>query len=312
MTDLQAFPGVFQGAVSKPVTQDVPLSRFSSFKIGGPADFFFEAGTRDELTAAMTAAARAGVPFYLIGGGYNLLFDDNGYRGLVIRNRAEGIDFREGRLSSLSGTNLAAFLQEALNRGLAGLEFLAGIPGSVGGALFGNAGAFGQCLGDLLEAAVLFRPGEGEKTVGKEALGFGYRSSALKRTREVVLEASVKAEPGDRKASQAKIREYLEYRRTKHPAWGTACAGSYFKNPCSPDKTKVGAGRLLELAGARGLSVGGAAVYEGHCNFIINTGGATARDVLTLAAELKERVSKMFGFTLEEEVIYLPATASTL
>ncbi len=307
---MQAFPEVFQGAVGKPVVRDVPLARFSSFRIGGPADFFFEAGTRGELTAATDVAARAGVPFYLIGGGYNLLFDDAGYRGLIIRNRAEGIEFREGVLSAASGTSLAGFLQEALNRGLAGLEFLAGIPGTVGGAVYGNAGAFGQCLGDRLETAVLFRPGEGEKTVGREALDFGYRTSALKRSREVVLEAAVEAAPGDRKASQAKIREHLEYRRTKHPAWGTACAGSYFKNPCSPDQTKVGAGRLLELAGARGLAVGGAAVYEGHCNFIINTGGATARDVLTLAEELKERVSKMFGFRLEEEVIYLPATAS--
>lgn len=312
MTDMQGFPELFQGEVRKPLARNVPLAPFSSFRIGGPADFLFEAGTRDELTGAMGAAARAGVPFYLIGGGYNLLFADEGYRGLIIRNRAEGIDVKEGRVSALSGTSLAAFLQEALNRGLSGLEFLAGIPGTVGGALFGNAGAFGQCLGDHLENAVLFRPGEGERTVGRKALDFGYRSSALKQSHEVVIEAAVTAAPGDRKASQARIREYLEYRRTRHPAWGTACAGSYFKNPCSPDKTKVGAGRLLELAGAKGLAVGGAAVYEGHGNFIINTGGATAKDVLTLAAELKERVSKMFGFTLEEEVIYLPATASML
>ncbi|MGZ4886982.1 MAG: UDP-N-acetylmuramate dehydrogenase, partial [Candidatus Aminicenantales bacterium] len=118
--------------------------------------------------------------------------------------------------------------------------------------------------------------------------------------------------PGDSQASSAKIRDYLEKRQAKHPPWGTACAGSFFKNPCTPDGERIPAGRLLEQAGARGMTAGGAAVYEKHCNFIINTGNARARDVLLLARKLKERVFATSGIRLEEEVIYLPATASML
>jgi UDP-N-acetylmuramate dehydrogenase len=304
------FREAFFEEIKAPLSENVPLSAMSSFGIGGPADLFFEARTGAGLERAVSLAVREKYPFYVIGGGSNILFDDEGYRGLIIRNRLEGITREEGRLAVLSGTLLATVLRETLSGGLSGLEFLAGIPGTVGGALYGNAGAFGSCLGDFLETATLLVPGGGSLEVGREGLGFGYRDSALKRNGAVVLRAVLLSPPGDKKTSDARIREVLEHRRQKHPPWGTACAGSYFKNPWPPGGDRLPAGRLLEQAGARGLAIGDAAVYETHCNFIINRGNARSRDVLLLAEELKERVFRQFGVRLEEEVIHVRADAS--
>jgi UDP-N-acetylmuramate dehydrogenase len=148
--------------------------------------------------------------------------------------------------------------------------------------------------------------------VAREALGFGYRDSLLKKKPGIVLKASLLCSPGDRAESEARIRDILAKRWAKHPAHGTACAGSYFKNSCSATGARTAAGQLLEQAGARGLVVGDAAVSDVHCNFIINRGNARAVDVLALAAELKALVERKFGLRLEEEVIYLRADASMI
>jgi UDP-N-acetylmuramate dehydrogenase len=284
----------------------------SSFGIGGPADLFFEARTEAELEAAVSLAVAGRYPVYVIGGGNNLLFDDAGYRGLIIRNRLEGLAKGEGRMTVLSGTGLPCILREALAASLGGLEFLAGIPGTLGGAVYGNAGAYGWSIGDVLETATVLRPGGERKTVSRGELGFGYRDSVLKSAGGIVLAATLLCSPGDSRESEAKIRDILEKRKTKHPPLGTACAGSYFKNSCAATGERIAAGKVLEQAGARGLAVGDAAVYENHCNFIINRGNARAADVLALAGELKERVFQAFGLRLEEEVIYLRADASML
>ena len=296
------------------LSENVPLSAMSSFGIGGPADLFFEARTEGELTAAIALAVEEKFPFYVIGGGNNLLFDDAGYRGVIIRNRLEGLVLGAGRLTVLSGTGLPCVLREALNASLTGLEFMAGIPGTVGGAIYGNAGAYGSSISDVLETATVLRTDGRRETLSREDLGFGYRDSVLKTAAGggIVLSASLLCSPGDSRGSEAKIREILEKRRTRHPPLGTACAGSYFKNSCSATGMRIAAGQLLEQAGAKGMAVGDAAVYEGHCNFIINKGNARSRDVLSLAAELKEKVAKAFGVGLEEEVIYLRADASML
>ena len=291
-------------------SENVPLSAMSSFGIGGPADLFFEARTEAELEAAVSLASSEKYPFYVIGGGNNILFDDAGYRGLIIRNRLEGIDREGHRLRVLSGTGLACVLHEALAAGLTGLEFLAGIPGTVGGGIYGNAGAYGWSIGDVLETAILFFPGSGSKKVHRSVLGFGYRDSALKKGGGIVLSAVLLCSPGDSRDSDARIRDILEKRRAKHPPLGTACAGSYFKNSSSASGARIAAGRLLEQSGAKGLTVGDAAVSDVHCNFIVNRGNARAEDVLRLADDLKDRVYRMFGIRLEEEVIYLRADAS--
>jgi UDP-N-acetylmuramate dehydrogenase len=293
-----------------PPSENVPLSALSSFGIGGPADLFFEARTDNELETAVSLAVAEHYPVYVIGGGYNLLFDDAGYRGLIVRNRLEGV-VRDGqRLRVGSGTGLACVLREALGAGLAGLEFLAGIPGTVGGAVFGNAGAYGWSIGDVLESAEVFTPDGGRAAVARDGLGFGYRDSALKRAPGIVLSCDLLCSPGDSRESEARIRDILEKRRAKHPPHGTACAGSYFKNSSSATGARIAAGQLLDQAGARGRSVGDAAVSDVHCNFIVNRGEARAADVLRLAEELKELVHRAFGIRLEEEVIYLRADAS--
>jgi UDP-N-acetylmuramate dehydrogenase len=307
-----AFREAFLEKLGASPSENVPLSAMSSFGIGGPADLFFEASTESELEAAVSLAVAERFPFYVIGGGNNLLFDDAGYRGIIIRNRLEGLVLGEGRMSVLSGTGLPCVLRDALAASLCGLEFLAGIPGTLGGAIYGNAGAYGWSIGEVLETATILRPGGERKTLSRDELGFGYRDSVLKKTCGIVLSATILCSPGDSVQSEEKIRDILEKRRTKHPPLGTACAGSYFKNSCSATGERIAAGKLLELAGAKGLAVGDAAVYDKHCNFIINKGNAKSSDVLALAEELREKVLKAFGIRLEEEVITLRADASML
>ncbi len=314
MKEFQDFSQVFFEETGLSLSSRVPLADYSSFRIGGPADYFIEVHDLTELAAAVKAARKYNFPFYVIGGGYNLLFDDAGYRGLVIRNSASGLQFRpeEGSLEVASGTHLSELVGQTIQEGLAGLEFLAGIPGTVGGAVFGNAGAFGQAIGDrVLAVTVLYGEGQ-EQTLCPEELHFEYRYSSLKKDHKIILRATLKVEPGSRPEMLKKVEDYLNQRARKHPPGQVPCAGSYFKNPVLPGGCKIPAGQLLEQAGARGMRVGQASVYPGHCNFIINLGGATARQVLTLAAELKEKVWQTTGIRLEEEVIFVPADASML
>lgn len=305
------FPAFFLQTVGRPLKENVDLRDFSNFKIGGPADFFFEAKTAAELKTAVRAARDAEVPFTIIGGGFNILFDDAGFRGLILKNSAKGLALADTglRVKAASGTSIAELVDYALANGLEGLEFMAGIPGTVGGAVSGNAGAFGQCLGDFLEEALLLTRRGGEMRVSKDYFQFGYRHSKLKLVHDILMEATFRLRPGERGRIRTKIAENLAVRAKKHPPQDTAYAGSFFKNPPLIDGAKTAAGYLLEQVGARDLKVGGAVIYPGHCNLLINADRATARDVLALAAELKERVRARFGIVLEEEVVFLPSTA---
>lgn len=303
---------MFFEKTGKYLYKDVPLAALSSFKIGGPADLFYEAKTSDELRETIGLAIAEKQRFIIIGGGTNILFDDEGYRGLIVKNSASACRKNDEKLVVSSGTSLTELLQIALAFELSGLEFLAGIPGTVGGALYGNAGAFNQSIGDCVRSvSVLKLPDiHNEIKLGHEDLNFSYRHSRFKTRREIILEAEIMIAPGEKREIEDKMKKNLEHREKKHPPWGTACAGSYFKNPTGPDGRRVAAGALLDRAGARGLSVGAASVYENHCNFIINRGGAKARDVLELADRLKRLVFKDSGLELEEEVIYLSPEAS--
>lgn len=299
----------FEDVLGRPPLRGVLLSEQSSFKIGGPADFFFAAETLEELTGAVRLAVRRGIRHFVMGGGTNVLFDDAGFRGLIIKNAASGLSpWGEGTgVEAVSGTRLSDLVEFSVSRGWKGLEHLAGIPGTVGGAVFGNAGAFGRSIGERLEsAAVLDRRGR-ERIVRRDQLGFAYRSSALRADRSVLLKAAFALSPGDEGGLREEISCFLEQRKTRHPDWSVACAGCFFKNPVRPDGTRLAAGKLLEEIGAAALSRGGAAVSSAHCNFIVNRGGATASDVRGLAEELKRRVKERFGLDLEEEVILLPA-----
>jgi len=297
-----------------PVERGVLLKDHSNFRIGGPADFFVRAETTAGLRAALAAARECGLRSRVIGGGSNLLFDDAGFRGLIVKNLARGLRLDvlpsgEARVAAVSGTHLSDLVDSAAARGLKGLEFLAGIPGSVGGAVCGNAGAFGCCLGDFLSEAALLGPEGSVRMEKREYFDFAYRHSRLKATGEVVLEAGFSLSPGDPAAIRGRIEENLALRATRHPDPKMAYAGSYFKNPLGPDGAKIPAGRLLEQVGAKESAVGGAAVFRGHANFIYNRGDAFAADILALARELKERVRAKFGVELEEEVVFLRAEA---
>lgn len=308
---MEDFPAAFNRAVGRPVRQDVFLREHSSFCIGGAAAFFFEARTRAELRAAVLVSRRQAVPFYLIGSATNILFDDEGFRGLILKNACEGTSLGEAsRIDALSGTRLAGVVEFAAGRGLSGMEFLAGIPGTLGGAVFGNAGAFGRAIGDILVSAELLDARGEEISVGPDFFRFSYRRSRLRDEHLVLLRASLALSPGSEAAIRAKMDDYIAQRRAKHPPWETACAGCYFKNPVLPDGSRVSAGKILEEAGAKTLRSGGAAVSARHANFIVNEGGAKAEDVLKLAAALKKCVRERSGYELEEEVVYLPADAS--
>ncbi|MCX6559530.1 MAG: UDP-N-acetylmuramate dehydrogenase [Candidatus Aminicenantes bacterium] len=291
--------------------RDVPLREHSNFRIGGPADLFVATAASAELRMAVTMARAAGLRHRVIGGGFNLLFDDEGYRGLIIKNSARGIAFSAAleTIEAASSAPIDELTETAASLGWGGLEFLAGIPGTIGGAVYGNAGAFGRAICDVLIEARIMHPDDRETRVGPETLEFGYRHSRLKRSSDILLGATLRltSAPSDR--IRAAMEENLALRTRRHPPRHTAYPGSYFKNPILADGTKQAAGFLLEQAGVRGLRIGGASVFPGHCNFIINDAGAAARDVLALAAEMKRRVLEKFGIGLEEEVVYLPASA---
>lgn len=311
---MQAFEQIFLAETGLKLEAGVPLAAYSSFKIGGPARFFTEVINLDQLLKAVGTARQYRFPFYLIGGGYNLLFDDAGYQGLIIRNKVSAISYYpdQGLLAIDSGSDLQTVVKMTVSSGLTGLEFLAGIPGTVGGAIYGNAGAFGRAIGEKT-TGVLTLDSEGQPvSLNQPSLGFGYRSSNFKKNHQPILKAFLSVAPGEKDEIDQLVKGYLEQRRRRHPPRTTACAGSYFKNPVLPDGQRLAAGLLLEKSGAKGMQVGQAAVYSGHCNFIINLGGATARDVLELARRLQEKVQENYGLWLEEEVIFVPADASML
>jgi UDP-N-acetylmuramate dehydrogenase len=298
---------------------DEPMGCHTTFRIGGPADFFYAARTPGELVAALRAARELELPVFLLGGGSNLLVADDGVRGLVVHDACDHVAFDGSEVRADCGADVHGLIERCHDAGLAGLEFAAGLPGTVGGALFGNAGCYGRDLGSrVVECTHVTRDGAVTETRPAAWYEFGYRDSRLKRDPRVLLSCRLRLEPGDRAAIRREIDEKLALRRAKHPDWRTEpTAGSYFKNlppdwrtpgaRLSPGTRRVAAGQLLDECGCRGLRVGGAAVFARHANMIVNAGGATAADVLALAALMKERVRARFGVVLEEEVLFLGA-----
>jgi UDP-N-acetylmuramate dehydrogenase len=294
--------------VGRPLSEGVNLAPCSHFRIGGDADYFFEAGTEEELVRAILFARENDLRHRVIGGGHNLLFDDRGYRGLILHNAVTGIRLQgPSRIHAASGSTLEELMTFCRDQELGGLEFLVGIPGTIGGAVYGNAGAFDQDIGQVLrEARLLTLSGEVVR-VNADFFAFSYRHSALKKGGHILLEAVLEGYARDRVHIQEQLSGYRKKRENRHPPWEVACAGSYFKNPVLPSGEKVPAAFLLDQIGAKGMTVGDAAVFSGHANFIINQDRANSEQVRELASRLKARVKDRFAVDLEEEVIFLPA-----
>lgn len=305
---LQNFSERFRSHVGRPPKEEVSLKDYSHFRIGGPADYFFEAVGEDELVRAALFAREAGLRHRIIGGGYNLLFDDLGFRGLILRNAVKGIRMEgASRIAVGSGSTLEELMTFCLDQELGGLEFLVGIPGTIGGAVYGNAGAFDQAIGQALkEARILTLSGEIVR-IERDFFAFSYRDSVLKRAGHILLEAVLEGFAAERTRVRDQQDDYRGKRANRHPPRDVACAGSYFKNPILASGEKVSAAFLLDQIGAKGMEEGGAAVFRGHANFIINRGGATSQQVRELAVRLKSRVKERFHVDLEEEVIFLSA-----
>lgn len=285
--------------------QGVPLRSKTTLRIGGPARWCVTVRSRGDLVRLVRECAQEGHPWFLLGGGSNVLFSDRGFEGTVIINQVGGIEeISSGCIEVEAGSKLMDLVRFAEARGLAGFEFLAGIPGTVGGAITGNAGAYGRNIGELVESVDLVAPSGKLERVTPDSLEFDYRESRLKRCQDVVLSARFHLVAGDRERISGTVCETLALRAEKHPPHDAATAGSFFKNlpPEAPGGKRIAAGMILDQAGARGLSVGDAYVFEKHANIVVNRANASAWDVLELTKKMKQLVYSHAGVILEEEV----------
>lgn len=275
------------------------LSRYSSFKIGGPADFFYKLDDKEKLQSIIKFAKKNKIPYIIIGGGTNILFDDNGFRGLIIKITERNTEIEGETLKASAGTPISQIIKASIEAGLTGLESWTGLPGTVGGAVRGNAGYNGLETADILESALVFDSETEEfKEMKNSELDFHYRHSKIKKTKSIVLEAKFRLKKSRLSPTETEklIKKSIAFRINKQPQGFTT--GSFFKNP-SPDKP---AGFLIDQAGLKGKKIGNAQISEKHANFFMNTGGASSKDILKLAALAKEEVKKKFNIELEEEV----------
>ena len=280
------------------VLTEEPMKKHTTFRIGGPADFLVLPQTLQEIAEVTALCRKEGQPWYVIGNGSNLLVGDKGVRGVVIqllRNFNE-IEVRGEEIHVQAGAVNAAVARQALDAGLTGFEFAAGIPGTTGGAVVMNAGAYGGEMKDILKEVTVLDEDGRVRTLAAEELELGYRTSIIARKGYIVLDICMKLEKGDPEAIRTRMDELREKRVTKQPLEYPS-AGSTFKRP-----EGYFAGKLIMDAGLRGFSVGGAQISEKHCGFVINKGNATAEDVVNLMEETKKIVMEKFGVVLEPEV----------
>jgi UDP-N-acetylmuramate dehydrogenase len=290
------------------VVTGVTLRDLTTLRIGGPAAAVCRVRTPDDARRFLEFAARHDLPTIALGGGSNVLAIDDGFRGCVLRLDAGDFTVNGDTVTAGAGLPFDTLVARTLDAGLTGLEFASGIPGSVGGAIVGNAGCFGHEIGEfLVEATVLNADGRLE-TVGPERFAFGYRRSALQGGGVLVLAVRLRLYRGDPAAAGRERLERLAERRRKHPVV-EPCAGSWFRNlpPATPGGRRRAAGELLDAVGAKTMQEGDAVVFPGHANIIINRGAATAAQVRTLVERMREAVRARFGVTLAEEVRTLGA-----
>jgi UDP-N-acetylmuramate dehydrogenase len=293
---------------SQRIGTEVPLAPYTTFKVGGPAEWLFEARTADEIVAALRLAAASRVGVTLLGGGSNVLIGDRGVRGLVIRPRGGLVEQVDGeRVRADAAVTINGLVRWTVQRGIAGVEAWAGTPGTVGGAIFGNAHFAGRLIGDLI-ASVRLAALDGEtRDLSRDEMEFGYDRSRLQKTGEVLLSAVFRVSTGDPAALRAVARESLAYRKKTQPL-DTPSAGCIFQNPDRsdvPSDIPASAGALVDRAGLKGVSRGDARVSTTHGNFIVNEGHASASEIRALIDLCRARVREQFGVALQEEIVYL-------
>jgi len=281
------------------IKKNIRIAPYTTFKIGGPAEYFFKAKTKEDLIKAIETARKFKLPFFILAGGSNLLVSDKGFKGLVIKNQNSKIRIKDSKVITEAGVKLNELVKVCLKKSLSGLEWSAGIPGTIGGAIRGNAGAFEKSIAESIEKieALEINVRLEIKNYEVKDCKFDYRSSIFKEKKNlIVLSAEIRLEKDDKSKIKERIERYLNYRKNKHPLEFPS-AGSIFKNP-----KDNAAGILINQCGLSGFKIGQAQISEKHSNFIINLGGAKAEDVCQLIDLIKKKVEEKFGIELKEEI----------
>jgi UDP-N-acetylmuramate dehydrogenase len=303
------------------IVENAPLSLYTRFAVGGPARILSDAATENALLEILRAIRESGEPHTVMGGGTNLVASDQGYDGVVLRYTNPAFEFAETTVNVAAGAVLQELVDASIAHGLQGLETMTGIPGWVGGAVYGNAGAYGHSIHERIRSVRLLNAESGLiREIGNSACEFAYRESIFKRRKNwIVLSATLQLESADAGELRTRAAAILKIRNEKYPP-AMRCAGSIFKNLLWSDLSaavraqvpatvvregKIPSAYFLEQAGAKGLARGGVRVADYHANLIYNQGTGTAQEVRELIADLKQRVSRQFGVELEEEVQYV-------
>ena len=283
------------------------MSTLTSFQTGGPARYFYIVSHTEEIAKLLKAVKECHLDIFFIGGGSNLLVSDEGYDGLIAKIAIKGMRYLgDGIVECGAGEQLMDLVRFCADKSLTGIEFATGIWGTVGGAVYGNAGAYGGDIGSIIESMVVCNSNGEIKTVPAEYGQFSYRDSAFKTTKEIVTKINIRLNDGDKAEINRRIEEIMTSRAEKHPEDGKS-AGCFFKNiPDSREKFgKLPAGKLLDEIGAKKMSCGDAKVFAKHANIIVNSGRATSKEIRELADILKRKVKERFGLDLEEEIIQI-------
>ena len=287
---------------------DVMLAPLTTFKVGGPAEWLLETKSSDEILDGLRLAHRSGVNVTMLGGGSNVLIGDKGIRGLVIRPRGgqiEQLDLSHVRADA--PTTINGLVRWTIHRGIGGVEAWAGTPGTVGGAIYGNAHFGGRLIGDIVESVRLADRNGAARDLSRQEMEFGYDQSRLQKTGEVLMSAVFLVSAGDSTTLREVARQSLAYRKQTQPL-ETPSAGCIFQNPdraVVPADIPASAGALVDRAGLKGQAHGAARVSTAHANFIVNEGQATAAEIRSLIDVCRSRVRERFGVTLLEEIVYL-------
>ncbi|PIV42970.1 MAG: UDP-N-acetylenolpyruvoylglucosamine reductase [Candidatus Nealsonbacteria bacterium CG02_land_8_20_14_3_00_40_11] len=299
------------------IQKNILLKNFTTFKIGGKAKYFYVAKTKKDLILTIKTAKELKLPFFILGGGSNLLISDDGFKGLVIKILFSKFYFLNSKIIAEAGTRLGDLVGASMGKSLTGLEWAAGIPGTVGGAINGNAGLPNESAGDIVKEIEAFdlRDFKIKKFKNKDCK-FSYRDSVFKHKKNlIILSAALQLKKGNKNKITEKIKKYLEYKKNTQPL-DYPSAGSVFKNPKGFSAARTGkedkssslsftAARMIEECGLKGKKIGNAKISEKHANFIVNLGSARAKDVEKLIKLMKQKVKNKFGAVLEEEITVL-------